>query len=99
LPAPTYGLFKGVATGEGMVYVGLGNSHVVALKQDTGEQVWEGIIGDPEASRGQFIAGGPTYVNGMIISGLANGDYGIRGRVTALDAKTGEKKWVFYSIP
>ena len=44
LVSPTYGLFKGVAAGEGMVFIGLGNSHVVALKQDTGEQVWEGSI-------------------------------------------------------
>lgn len=99
LPAPTYGLFKGVATGEGMIYVGLGNSHIVALKQDTGEQVWEGTVGDPGATRGQFIAGGPTYVDGLVIGGLANGDYGIRGRVTALDAKTGKEVWVFYSVP
>ena len=99
LPSPTYGLFKGVAQGEGMIYVGLGNSHVVALKQDTGEQVWEGVIGEPGATRGQFIAGGPTYVDGLVIGGLANGDYGIRGRVTALDAKTGKEAWVFHSIP
>ena len=90
LPSPTYGLFKGVATGEGMIYVGLGNAHVVALKQDTGELVWEGTVGDPDATRGQFVAGGPTYVNGIVIGGLANGDYGIRGRVTGLDAKTGK---------
>lgn len=99
LPNASYGLFKGVATGEGMVFVGLGNSHVVALKQDTGELVWDGVIGDPDMSRGQFIAGGPTYVNGLVIGGLANGDYGIRGRITALDAKTGKQAWVFYSIP
>jgi quinohemoprotein ethanol dehydrogenase len=99
LPAATYGLFKGVAAGEGMIFVGLGNAHVVALKQDTGEQVWDGVIGDEGATRGQFIAGGPTYVDGLVIGGLANGDYGIRGRVTALDAKTGKQAWVFYSVP
>ena len=78
----------------GMLFVGLGNSHIVALKQEDGTQVWEGVIGDgevgdKEVKRGQFIAGGPTYANGVVMSGLANGDYGIFGRVVGLDAKTG----------
>lgn len=99
LPASTYGLFKGVETGDGMIFVGLGNSQIVALKQDTGEQVWVGRVGDEGATRGQFISGGPVYVNGLVVAGLANGDYGIRGRVVAFDAKTGEKAWTFYTVP
>ncbi len=99
LPASTYGLFKGVETGDGMIFVGLGNSQIVALKQDTGEQVWVGRVGDEGATRGQFISGGPVYVNGLVVAGLANGDYGIRGRVVAFDAKTGEKAWTFNTVP
>lgn len=104
LPAATYGLFKGPATGEGMIFVGLGNSHILALKQDTGEQVWEGVVGDgevgdQEVKRGQFIAGGPTYANGIVVSGLANADYGIQGRVVAFDAKTGKRLWRFNTTP
>jgi len=103
LPFQTYGLFKGVSLGEGLVFVGLGNSHIVALRQDTGEQVWQAIVGDgdltSEPVRGQFIAGGPNYANGVVVSGLANADYGIQGRVVAFDAKTGERLWRFNSTP
>lgn len=99
LPAATYGLFKGVEAGDGMIFVGLGDSQVVALKQDTGEQVWVNKVGDPGDIRGQFISGGPVHVNGMVVVGLANGDYGIRGRVVAFDAKTGENKWTWYTVP
>jgi alcohol dehydrogenase (cytochrome c) len=61
--------------------------------------VWEGIAGDDPALKGQAIPAGPTYVNGMLITGVANGDYGLRGRVVALDAKTGKEVWRFHSIP
>lgn len=100
LPAPVQGLYKGMGSGDGMVFVGLSNSRIVALKQETGEEVWTGVIGDPDFARqGQFISGGPDYVDGLVISGLANGDYGIQGRIVALDAKTGEQVWRFNTVP
>lgn len=103
LPFQAYGLFKGPALGEGLVYVGLGNSNIVALKQENGEQVWEARVGtgapDDEPIRGQFIAGGPNYANGVLVSGLANADYGIQGVVVGFDAKTGERLWTFNTTP
>jgi len=100
LPAPVQGLYKGLGAGDGMVFVGLSNSRIVALKEDTGEEVWIGVIGDPDFDRpGQFISGGPDYVDGLVMSGLANGDYGIQGRIVALDAKTGEQAWRFDTVP
>lgn len=98
-PVPTSGMYKGVATGEDLVFIGLSNSHVIALRQKTGETVWEGIAGDEPALKGQAIPAGPTYVNGLLITGVANGDYGLRGRVVALDAKTGKQAWRFDAIP
>jgi len=92
-------MYKGVATGAGNVYVGLSNGHIIALKEKTGELVWTGIVGDEPALKGQAIPAGPTFVNGMVISGLANGDYGLDGRIVALDAKTGKKVWQFNTIP
>ena len=35
----------------------------------------------------------------MVYVGGSGGEYGIRGRLTALDAKTGKIKWRFYTIP
>jgi len=35
----------------------------------------------------------------LVISGLANGDYGLDGRIVALDAKTGKQLWRFNTIP
>jgi quinohemoprotein ethanol dehydrogenase len=110
--APAHGLYKGVALGEGLVFAGLSNAHIVAIKQDTGEQVWQGLIGDERGpvtgaasmgggtmTAGQLISAGPTYVDGLVISGLAIGDYGVQGRVVALDAKTGKQVWRFNTVP
>jgi quinohemoprotein ethanol dehydrogenase len=46
-----------------------------------------------------YIANAPTYVNGMVISGLSGGDGGVRGSISGLDAKTGKLVWSFYVIP
>jgi quinohemoprotein ethanol dehydrogenase len=46
-----------------------------------------------------IIVSAPTYVKGMVISGLSGGDGGTRGKVAALDAKTGKLMWSFYTIP
>jgi quinohemoprotein ethanol dehydrogenase len=97
--APASGMYKGVAVGGGLVYVGLSNGHIVALKEKTGELAWTGLIGDEPALKGQAIPAGPTYVDGLVISGLANGDYGLNGRIVALDAKTGKQVWRFNTIP
>jgi alcohol dehydrogenase (cytochrome c) len=97
--AAASGMYKGVAVGEGMVFVGLSNGHIVALKEKTGELVWTGIVGDDPALKGQALPAGPTYVDGKVISGLANGDYGLDGRIVALDAKTGKQLWRFNTIP
>jgi alcohol dehydrogenase (cytochrome c) len=97
--AAASGMYKGVAVGGGLVYVGLSNGHIVALQEKTGELAWTGSVGDDPPLKGQAIPAGPTYVNGLVISGLANGDYGLAGRIVALDAKTGKQVWRFDTIP
>src|SRR5579883_181407 len=93
------GMYKGVAVGDGRVYVGLGNGHLIALDEKTGKLEWTGIVGDDPPVKGQAIPAGPTYVNGLVVTGLANGDYGLDGRIVALDARTGKQVWRFDTIP
>jgi quinohemoprotein ethanol dehydrogenase len=105
LDTPPIGLFKGVAVGQGLVFVGLMEGSVLALNEETGKPVWTQAIADQAAAGGQggqWVAGAPAYVNGLVIAGLS----GVRtpvdrndGRVVALDAKTGKVKWVFHVVP
>ena len=89
----------GVGLGEGRVFVGLLDGSVAALSQDTGELVWIERIGEEPRKKGESVSGAPVYARGTVFAGLANGDWALRGRVVALDAKTGEKRWTFFTVP
>ena len=89
----------GAAIGEGLVFVGLRDGRVVALRQSTGELVWTQATGETPRKKGESVSGAPTYARGIVFAGLANGDWALRGRVVALDAKTGRKLWTFFTIP
>jgi quinohemoprotein ethanol dehydrogenase len=88
---------RGLAIGEGKVFVGRLDAKLVALDQRTGKVVWSIQAEDPKA--GYAIASAPLYYNGLVITGFAGSDLGIRGRVSAYDAKTGKLRWRFYTIP
>ncbi len=90
---------KGVAVGEGKVFFALSGARLGAVDQATGELLWTANVGDDPALRGQAVSNAPTYVDGLVITGMANGDFGFRGRVSAYDSNTGERKWEFYTIP
>lgn len=98
-PHPMHGTYKGSAIGGDMLYVGTGNGRIMALKQKTGEIAWDSRVADEGATKGQFVASGPTYTDGVVIVPMANGDFGIRGRVMGFDAKTGETLWRFNTTP
>ena len=79
------------------MYVGTMDARLVALDKDTGEVVWEVEVADWE--HGYSITGAPLVVDGMVLTGMAGGEYGVRGFVKAYDAGTGEHRWTTYTIP
>ncbi|HEY5618937.1 MAG TPA: PQQ-binding-like beta-propeller repeat protein [Vicinamibacterales bacterium] len=88
---------RGVALGDGKVYVGQLDGRLVALDQRTGSVVWS-----TQAERWQegfSITGAPLYYDGLVITGFAGAEYGIRGRVKAFNAANGSPAWTFYTIP
>ncbi|GGA40241.1 outer membrane protein assembly factor BamB family protein [Psychrobacillus lasiicapitis] len=88
---------RGVAVGDGKVYVGLLDARLVALDQKTGEEVWETKVAEWE--EGYTVTSAPLYYNGKVYTGVAGGEYGIRGRVMAYDSDLGYEVWRFYTIP
>jgi alcohol dehydrogenase (cytochrome c) len=88
---------RGVAIGEGKVFVGQLDAKLVALDQRTGKIAWSIQAEDPKA--GFAITSAPLYYDGMVITGFAGGDLGTRGRVKAFDAKDGKLRWTFYTVP
>jgi alcohol dehydrogenase (cytochrome c) len=90
-------LSRGVALGDGRVYIGKLDGTLVALDQKTGKMDWTAVVG--RWQDGYTITHAPLYYDGPVYTGLSGGEYGIRGRVTAFDAKTGKEDWRFYTIP
>ena len=88
---------RGVGLGEGKIFVGQLDAKLVALDQKTGKVVWS--IQDEDPLKGYSIVSAPLYYDGMVITGYAGGDMGIRGRVKAYNAKNGKLIWTFYTIP
>ncbi|WP_407267864.1 PQQ-binding-like beta-propeller repeat protein [Radiobacillus sp. PE A8.2] len=88
---------RGVALGDGMVFVGLLDARLIALDQKTGELVWETKVA--EWDKGYTITSAPLYYDGKVYTGVAGGEYGIRGRLTAYDAKIGREIWRMNTLP
>lgn len=88
---------RGVAIGDGKVFFGRLDAMLVALDQQTGEVLWS--IQDADSEVGYSLTAAPLYYDGMVIIGYVGGDLGIRGRMNAYDANTGEELWRFYTVP
>ncbi len=90
-------LNRGLAMGEGMLFLGQLDTNVVALDIATGKEVWKTPIEDWH--NGYVVTSAPLYYDGIVYSGIAGGEFGTRGRLTALDAKTGKILWRAYTLP
>jgi alcohol dehydrogenase (cytochrome c) len=82
-----------VITGAG----GFGNApRVLATDKETGKVVWESSFQDtPDVT---FTAA-PLAIKDKIIVGAANGDQGVRDWIAGLDAKTGKRLWLDFTVP
>jgi PQQ-dependent dehydrogenase (methanol/ethanol family) len=89
---------EGVAVAEGLVFVGLSDANLVALREKTGELAWKTYLGDPVHEPAAFPSGAPLYADGLVSIGL-NADFGYRGQIIAVDAKTGSEAWRFFVVP
>jgi len=87
---------QGVAAYDDKVYVATLDARVVALDHRTGAVVWETRIADPEDGYSQTMA--PLAYDGKIFVGVSGAEYGIRGFVAALDARTGEEVWRWHTV-
>ena len=88
---------RGVALGDGKVFVGQLDGRLVALDRKSGRPAWS--IQAERWQDGYTITAAPLYYEGMIVVGFAGGENGTRGRVKAYDAKDGRLIWTFYTIP
>ena len=88
---------RGLALGEGKVFVGQLDGKLVALDQATGEVEWS--VQAERWQEGYSITSAPRYFDGLVITGFAGAEFGTRGRVKAYAADDGRHIWTFYTVP
>src|ERR1044071_2038459 len=89
---------RGVAYSDGRLFRGTGDAHVAAINAADGRLLWDVSIGDPKKGESSPLA--PVAWNGLVFAGQAGGDnFGVTGRVYALDAATGRVVWQFNTVP
>ncbi len=87
---------RGVAYGDGKIFLYQADTTLVALKADTGKVVWSVKNGDP--SKGETGTSAPQVVKDKVLVGISGGEFGVRGSLTAYDLKTGKRVWRGYSM-
>ncbi|HEY5074018.1 MAG TPA: PQQ-binding-like beta-propeller repeat protein, partial [Pyrinomonadaceae bacterium] len=89
---------RGAAYLDGLLFRGTEDGRVLAYDFKTGKRVWETTIADPKI--GETTPAAPIAWNGLVFIGNAGGDNkGVKGRMYALDAKSGKIVWEFYLVP
>lgn len=86
---------RGLAYADGMVFLPQADTTVVALDAKTGEVKWQTKIGDPAI--GETLTMATMPVKDKLMVGISGGEYGVRGRATALNLKDGSVAWKAYS--
>ncbi len=87
---------RGVAYGDGKIFLGRLDGVLVALDARTGKVDWQTRIADWK--KGYSITMAPQFADGKVIVGVSGGEYAIEGRVTAVDASSGRTAWTFNTV-
>jgi alcohol dehydrogenase (cytochrome c) len=89
---------RGAAYLDGMLFRGTEDGRVLGYDFKTGRRLWETTIAD--AKKGEAVPAAPIAWEGLVFIGNAGGDFkGGKGRMYALEAKTGKIVWEFFLVP
>ena len=86
---------RGLAYGDGKIFLQQADTTLVALDAKTGKVVWSVKNGNPKI--GETNTNAPHVFKDKVLTGISGGEFGVRGRVVAYDIKTGRKIWIGYS--
>ena len=97
---PSVGLAvnRGVAHLDGQLFRGTGDGDVLAYDATSGKKLWTTRLASRE--KGESIPSAPLAWSGLVFVGTAGSEnYGVQGRMYALDARTGKVVWETYLVP
>ncbi len=87
---------RGVAILGDRIFVGTLDAHLLALDAATGKLIWDVAVADPASA--YSITGAPLAIDGMVVTGVAGGDFLARGFIDAYDAASGARRWRFHAV-
>src|SRR5215469_10857973 len=89
---------RGAAYLDGKLFRGTEDGDVLAYDATSGRKVWQTHIADP--GKAESVPAAPIAWNGLVFVGTAGSDnYGVKGRIYALQADTGKVVWETYTVP
>ena len=86
---------RGVAYGDGKMFLHQADTTLVALDAKTGKVAWSVKTGDP--GKGETGTGAPMVVKDKVYVGVSGGEFGVRGWVAAYSIADGKQIWRAYS--
>jgi len=86
---------RGLAYGDGKIFLQQADTTLVALDARTGKVVWSVKNGNPKI--GETNTNAPHVFKDKVITGISGGEFGVRGRLIAYDIKTGKRDWIAWS--
>ncbi len=87
---------RGLGYDDGRIFFATLDGQVFALDAETGEQIWQAE--NATVAMGETVSGMPLVVGDKVIVGVAGGERGVRGHVTAYNIDDGRFRWRYYSM-
>jgi alcohol dehydrogenase (cytochrome c) len=90
---------RGVAVLGDRLYFVSDDAYLVCLNRLTGAVMWTVSLTDPNFKGDYYNTAAPMVVGDLVVSGVAGGDFPLRGFLVAFKATTGELAWRLWTIP
>ena len=87
---------RGLAHADGRIFFATLDGQVFALDAETGDMVWQAE--NASIAIGETVSAMPLVVGDKVIVGVAGGERGVRGHVTAYSIEIGRFRWRYYSM-
>ncbi len=88
-------VYRGLAYGDGKIFLQQADTHLVALDAETGKMIWRVKNGDPKV--GATNTNAPVVVKDKVLTGISGGEFGVLGFLAAYNIADGSLAWKGYS--
>jgi PQQ-dependent dehydrogenase (methanol/ethanol family) len=86
---------RGASFSGGRIFFNTLDDQAVAVDAASGREIWRTRVG--EVARGESLTMAPVVVRDEVLVGNSGAEFGVRGRLLALDAGSGRILWTAYS--